>query len=676
MTISRAARGLLAFAIFLIATLVDAPAGHAQGSEQVTLTLVSQTPWNTLKDPVLELAVRADNARAEAIGDLTLGVTIGSAVRSRTAYESSLTEGPDLPIFAVTDTEEDVVDPGGTRRFRTSVDLSTIGGISRTDSLIYPMRIDLRSAGIQVAVLDTPVIVLVRIPEVPLLISTTIELTAPPALDPEGRLVDTAFEASIAPTGSLAAQVAALARLASGTQISPVDLVIQPSLLDQLTRMADGYERTDGTTVEEDTDGAANAAAVLEDLRRAVSSPLIHVSAMPFSAPTIPSLIASGLSTDLATQQAAGRELVQTILDVQPGSTVARPPEGALDDAAVSALAALGATTILGDADTVERPPQPNEFAPPPTATLAVGGQSIDLVLPDAATQALLAQPGMLDDAVRAAQATIGELATIWQEQPVPSQPRGISLLLPAGMPARFWGAFLGRLAAAPFLRRVAATDLVAQVPPPAAPSVIAAPAIERFSSTYVEDIKHARRDLLAFRSMLVESTPLPDRLGLSLLYAESAVYLGNEAAGQAWIDHVNVVTQDVFSRAVPDTSQVFTFLSETASIPLRMGDPGELPIRFTLQLRSNRFRFPDGDQQVVTLTQPNQIVTFEATALAAGQGTIQVVLRAPSGRAIRQTALTVRSRSVNRIALIVTGVAALVLIALWSRRLFRRPTS
>ena len=116
-----------------------------------------------------------------------------------------------------------------------------------------------------------------------------------------------------------------------------------------------------------------------------------------------------------------------------------------------------------------------------------------------------------------------------------------------------------------------------------------------------------------------------------------------------AWIDHVNQVTHDVFARAVPDTSQVFTFLSETASIPFRMGDPGELPLRFTLQLRSNRFRFPDGDQQVVTLTQPNQIVTFEATALASGQGTIQVVLRAPSGRAIRQTALTVRSRSVNR---------------------------
>jgi hypothetical protein len=43
MTISRAARGLLALAIFLVATLVDTTAGHAQGSVPVTLTLVSQT---------------------------------------------------------------------------------------------------------------------------------------------------------------------------------------------------------------------------------------------------------------------------------------------------------------------------------------------------------------------------------------------------------------------------------------------------------------------------------------------------------------------------------------------------------------------------------------------------------------------------------------------------------
>jgi hypothetical protein len=676
MTIRRAVRGLIVLAIFLVTTFVAVPPGRAQGTVPVTLRLVSQTPWNTLKDPVLDIAVRADNASASPIDDLTLGVTIGAAVRSRTAYDTSLTSGPQLPVFAVTVPENDSLEPGGTRRFRTSVDLSTVGGISRSDSLIYPMRIDLRSGGSQLAVIDTAVIFLVRVPEVPLLVSTTIELTAPIAFDPGGLLADPNFEASVAPTGSLGAEVSALARLASGDQVSPVDLVVQPSLLDELSRMADGYERADGIRVPQGEGGAAHADSLLTELRQAAASPLIHVTAMPFSAPTIPSLLASGLAADLAAQQAAGFAMVQQVLGMDPSTAVVRPPEGALDDAAVSALAALGASTILGDADTVERPPQPNEFAPPPTATLAVGGQAVGLVLPDAGTQALLSQAGFLSDPVRAAQATLGELATIWQEAPVPSSPRGVNVLLAAGAPARFWGAFLGRLASAPFLRPVAAADLVAQIPPPAAPSAIVSPPTDRFSPEYVEDIKHARRDLLALRSMLVEPTPLPDRLGRDLLYAESGEYLGDETAGRVWIDHVNQVTHDVFSRAVPDTSQVFTFLSDTASIPLRMGDPGALPIRFSLQLRSNRFRFPGGDRQTVTLTRPNQIVTFDATALASGQGTIQVVLRAPSGRAIRQTTLNVSSRSVNRIALLVTGAAALVLVGLWSRRLVKRRTT
>ena len=135
---------------------------------------------------MLELAVRADNAGAEAIGDLTLGITIGVGrsvahrvrdVAHRTARtcRSSRSRSPSATR----------VEPGGTRRFRTSVDLSTIGGISRTESLVYPMRVDLRSGGIQVAVLDTAVIFVVRTPEVPLLLSTTIELIGAARVRPE-----------------------------------------------------------------------------------------------------------------------------------------------------------------------------------------------------------------------------------------------------------------------------------------------------------------------------------------------------------------------------------------------------------------------------------------------------------------------------------------------------------
>ena len=675
MSIHRAARALVALVISLAACVLTLTPAHAQGTTSVSLRLVSQTPWASLSDPVVDLAVLARNDGADPLGDLTLGLTLGSAVRSRNVYESSLTDGPGLPIDARTITQTGTLEAGAERRFHSSIDLSAVGGVSLSDSLVYPLRVDIRSGGIPIAVLNTPVIFLVRRPEVPLLLTTVVELSAPIALGPDGRLMDPSFEAAIAPDGTLAAEVAALDRMAADPS-SPVELVVQPGLLDQLQRMSDGYERVDGSSVPSGAGSAAHAAALLARLRTVAASPTVDVVPLPFAAPTVPSLLASGLGSDFAAQTATGLDTIRTILRVEPTSTVARPTAGALDDAGVNALAAIGATTILGDADTVGRPPQPNDFAPPPTASLAVGGETRALVLPDPSTQSLLAGTGFLDDPVRAAQAMLGELAAIWREQPVPTTPRGVAVSLPSGLPSRFWGAFLGRIAGAPFLRSTSAEDLVVDIPPPAAPSPLATPATARFSPAYAEAIKGERRDLLAFRSMMIDGSPIPDRLARDLLYAEAAQYLGNEDAGRAWIDQVNRVTQAIFARAVPDTSQEFTFLAETGSIPLIMGDPGEIPIRFSLQLRSSRFRFPQGDQQNVTLADPHQVVTFEAAALAAGQGTVQVIVRAPSGRPIGQTQLVVRSTSVNHIALGVTIAAAVVLLALWSRRLFKRPTS
>jgi hypothetical protein len=94
--------------------------------------------------------------------------------------------------------------------------------------------------------------------------------------------------------------------------------------------------------------------------------------------------------------------------------------------------------------------------------------------------------------------------------------------------------------------------------------------------------------------------------------------------------------------------------------------------------LRSSRFTFPDGDTQYVTLTRPHQIVLFRVKAIGGGQGAVLVEMRAPkpSGRLVAQETLVVRSTQVNKIAVIISLAAGLVLVALWSRRLLRRRTS
>jgi hypothetical protein len=674
MTWMRAAGAFLSITIALLTGLVVVPSARSQ-EDAASLTLVSQSPWNTLKDPMLEVSVKAQNAGDAALEDLTVGVTIGAAVRSRNAYEASLTEGPDLPIFASTTVERGSLGPGAVRRFDIEVDLSTIGGVSTIDSLVYPMRVDLRSASIPVAEIDSPAIVLVREPEKPLLLSWTIELTGPVAFDPEGRVANPVFEEYVGRTGSLGAEVDALRRLVEARP-APLELVVEPALLEQLQRMADGYARPSGSKVREGEGAAARADELLEDLRDVAAAGWARVTALPFAGSTAPSLIGSGLSGDLPAQLDLGDETVREILGVEPSTEIARPTDGALSEPALAALADRGIEIVLGNADTVERPLQPNEFAPPPSATLEAGGRIVTAVLPDPGTQGLLESGEFLSDPVRRAQAILGELATIWREQPVPDLPRGVAVTLRSGLQPGFWNPFLRRVADAPFLDVVPADELIRLVPPPAEPGPLAQPSTSVFSHGYVEGIKRERRDVAAYRSMVPATSPIPDRLTRNLFYAEAAEYLFDETDGGAWVNEVNRATGDAFARATPDTSQVFTFTSRTGTIPLRMGDPGPTPLTVILELRSAQFRFPDGDRQTVTLSEPDQIVTFRATATTTGQSQIQVIVRAPSGRPIQQQVLVVRTTAVNRIALIITVGAALVLVALWSRRYIRRPTA
>ncbi len=301
----------------------------------------------------------------------------------------------------------------------------------------------------------------------------------------------------------------------------------------------------------------------------------------------------------------------------------------------------------------------------------------MSIVLPDPSVAALLGNAALLSDPVRAAQAILGEIATIWREEPVPIPPnvRGIAVGLPASLPAGLWGPLVQRLGTAPFLRTVQPTTLVADVIPAGSPAGLSTPSPVGFSRDYAAQLRAAHDAVASYRSMLTVSSPLPDRLDRNLLYAEAGQYVGDETAGRPWLDQVQSFLGGVFAGAAPDTRQTFTFTSHDGTIPIRMGDPGSTPLRVVVQLQSSRFSFPGGDSQTVTLSRANQIVEFRVAATVSGQGAIQVIVHAPSGPVIDQATLLVRSTAVSRIALIITAAAGLVLAAMWSRRPFRRPS-
>jgi hypothetical protein len=673
---SRITRAWIALSVGVATGLTPTVAAVGQETD-VRLRLQAQTPWTTMEEPFLHLELRAANLSDRSIEDMSVGLAMGPAVRTRNEYETTLTSGLPFVVFAQAPSPvPGTLDPGEERMFRLDVDVAT--AVSSTESLVYLAEATLFAEGRPLATLTTPVVHIVREPEVPVLFTWWTTLAAGTVVDPAGRLIEEDFEASIADGGSLAEAVRALTDLAERDSATSIAVVLEPLLLEQLREMAGGYERVDGSTVEPGTGGPADAARLLEQLREAARNPAIVPVVLPYAAPKLPVMVRSGLVGDLIRQYELGDELVLEVLGRGGAGPVAAAPADSLDDASLSFLDRRGATVVLADPEAVARPDQPNFFAPPPTAAVPlVGGRAMSLVLPDPGTQALLERPELRADPVRLAQVVLGELAVIWREQPVPIPPtvRGLALALPRDLPPAAWAPLVRRLSRAPFLLGTPAPTLVSSVNPSGPPAALASPSQASFSQGYVEELRTARREVEALQHMAPGGSDTTARLLRGIAVAEAGRSVGRESVGRAWLASVLGTTGKEFERVAPLPDQVFTLTSATGTILVRLGDPGPESRRVVVELQSSWFRFPGGATRATTLEGATQPIPFDVQATGTGRRTIRVRVHAGSsaGLVIAERDIVVGSTAANRVALVIAGAAGLGLVALWARRLLRR---
>jgi hypothetical protein len=675
----------LALPLLAFFALLPLPAGTASAQEAspaptatpptVRLTLLSQTPWASPSQREVLLRFRAENLGEAPIGELSIGVTLYGRVITRTAYEASLVSDPPFALSAETLPREGVLEPGFPRDFEVAFPLGS--GLDPDDSGVYPLKIDVRSGFTSLAALRTAVVFLVREPEQPLAISWTFVLDYPIAFGPDGVFTSDALEVALAPGGRIAAQINALLQLAENSTQPAVDVAVSPILLGQLDQMREGYDVMSGdgfVSVPQGEGGARLAQQALDGLRTVAHAPNVRISALPFSVPELPSLLSGGLAHDLSIQLDRGREIVGATLDTTPLSSVLRPPGAALDDSTLQELSGSVVSTLIAGPTTVQPAPQPLGFVGPPTAALGPEGQ-IAAVVPEPELMALLESPVASEDPVRAAQILLGELATIWQEQP--GVARGVAIVLSEDLqvaPA-FYGAVARDIAGAPWLAPMHAGDFVTTYAP-SEPSPLASPTPRRFSTTYVGALKQARRRVDTYRSMLIEPSDGPDRYDRMLLLAESREYLSDPAAGLAFIQTVRDQVGEIFDGISVDSASQITLTSSTGSgIPVTVSNGADEGLRVTVQLVSQFLR---GSPSVDLELAPgdSQTVTFRVDALSTGRFTVQLRVLAPGGRILDEQVLIVRSTVYNRIALVITIAAAVVLLGLWARRFLLRRTS
>src|SRR5919108_177808 len=432
-----------------LAILAIAPPVRAQDEPAGSIRLLSQSPWTTPTDPILRIEVRVRNDGATTLESPEVGWTLGDKIGARDEYEAALIEGPEFPRAANTVTIDAPLEPRAAQNVPLEIDTAQYPAFEPTESGVYPLELELRSESVSIAAVTTAAIHITQTPQKRVAFSWWTELEVPVAFAPDGTMIDEGFEAALAAGGSIAAQVAAIADVLETADRGPddgeapaVDLVVSPSALDQLEQAADGYRRSDGTQVTETDPAAVAAASTLKRLRDLAGNPDVRLHATPFAAPRLPSLLSSPfLSEHLDDQWRLGDATFERILGEPPDARVARPPGLALDAAAIDELGDRNTQTILGAADSVERPTDVLDLTPPPAArlTTAVGTQ-VDIVLPDPSTQALLLDRDLVTtDPVRAAQVVLGELATIWRELPVPPDPdvRGLAIDVPHDLARR-----------------------------------------------------------------------------------------------------------------------------------------------------------------------------------------------------------------------------------------------
>lgn len=642
----------------------------------VRLTLLAQTPWSSPSDRELLVRFRAENLGVSPIGELSIGVTLYGRVITRTAYESSLVADPSFALAAETLIREGTLEPGVPREFELAFSLDS--GLDPDDSGVYPLKIDLRSGFTSLAALRTSVVFLVRQPEQPLALSWTFVLHHPIAFGPDDVFTSDELEVALAPGGRIAAQINALLQLAADSRQPAVDVAVSPILLTQLNQMRDGYqvETEDGIRVVPPGEGGAQLAQeALEHLRAIAHAPNVRISALPFSVPELPSLLSGGLGQDLTVQLDRGRETVGTILGMTPLSSVLRPPGAALDDSTLQELSVSAISTLVAGPSSVEPSPQPLGFAGPPTAALGADG-GIVAIVPEPGLMTLLQSSAAIEDPVRAAQVLLGELATIWQEQP--GVPRGIAIVLSEDLlvPPAFYGTVARDIAGAPWLAPMHAGDFATTFAP-SDPALLAAPAPRQFSPTYVEELRQARRRVDTYRSMLLEPSEAPDRYDRMLLLAESRQYLSDPTGGLAFITSVRDQVGAILAGISVDSADQITLTSSTGSgIPVTVSNGADEGLRVTVQLDSQYLRGSPSSIDLELAPGDSQTVTFRVDALSTGRFPVQLQLLAPGGRILDEQELHVRSTVYNRIALLITIAAGVVLLGLWARRFLPRRTS
>ncbi|WP_030193339.1 DUF6049 family protein [Streptomyces sp. NRRL S-87] len=678
----------------VLAGLVYVPAGSAQaaptaaGPSTVDVSLDSLTPSAPVKGDTLTLTGTVTNRGRDTVTDAHVGLRVGPQITDRGAVDDAagrtgFRPGSEPAEVAGTSVKVSALAPEVPQPFTIKIPVSKLGldedgvyqlGVSlsgETDSRGYEQVLGIRRTFLpwqpDAAARRT------QLSYVWPLISTT-HLTAQTGSD---ELQTPVFE-----NDDLAAELRPGGRLEQMVSLGrdlPVTWLMDPDLLASVAAMANAYmvRTPDGQIVP----GRNQAVAKrwLADLERAVQGK--KVVALPFADPDLASLAHQGknVSGSLAHLRPAtekARQVVETVLHVEPSTDFSWPVEGAVDPAIVNVATSAGAHNVLARSDSFQ---ETGNLAHTPSAPRPIGAGTTAVVADARLSKAFQGDMLSAENATLAVQRFLAQsLALNLQDTDAPRSIVVTPQRMPTTSQAQTMANALRTLQSGRWTQPVDLEAAAKAKPDPGATTLVPG------AGQYPVSLRRTELPQPAFETIRTTQTMLdhfkvilshPDRVeipfGNTFNRMMSTSWRGRPEEAEAYRDGVREYLEGLTEQVklIPKSKAHLSGRSATIPVTVQNGLVQDVH-GLVLRLRSanpTRLMFGDdgeAEQQIDVQGGHSQSVKFTANATASGPVEVTAQLYTKDGVPYgKERKFTVQATEITSTVLLVIAAGVLLLV-------------
>jgi hypothetical protein len=655
---------LIAIVVTTAALLAGVGAGRPPASASGTgvrpsrLTLVSQTPIVEPGQTSFALALRLGSGGAAPATDLTVAVTVYSALSSRSAFDETLGgRGLSDPLASLAPANLDQLPRDQTGDLELTVPVDTSGAASASSPAVdlpssqggvYPVVVTLgTTTGTVLQRLVTYLVYAMSSSQShPLGVALILPVEAPVRLANTGQPV-------ISPQWS-----AALSVLAHALAANPkVQLTLAPSS-ETIEALAESGRSEDRVT--------------LSLLATWAQSPGHQVLLSSYAPVSLSDLTRVGLSSEISSQVTRGQQVLASELRVSPTAADWWVQSGPLDRDALSALELLGVKGVVVSSSELT-----------PVATTLTQAQPFELTSSSQYRPlAVIADAGLTAhflgaDPALGAHQTTADLAQIYFEQPNSPLSRAVVVTPPDGwLPeAAFLDPILNELQGNPTVKSMTLSDVFDSVAPETIDGSVRQrqPAENQPSPAVlpVAALEEARQHTEALLSAAGGGLTQLSRLDNFVLAAESS---GVSSRGrQRYLSSLEADVNGQLSQLSLPGGQTVTLTATAGRIPITIESHAPYPVRGVITVSSDKLTFDHGSSRLITLDQRDTTEYFDVRTHSPGDFPLEVALLSPKGNLVLlRGRFTIRSTAASAVAIGLTVGAGAFLILWWGRSLLR----